>query len=94
MSARRIENGVQRGASIFLEVDGRRLHGYSGETLATVMLAADVVSFGRRRSGEPRMPVCNMGACYECVVVLSGVGQVRSCMIMAESGMKVSTGEP
>lgn len=44
-------------------------------------------------SGEPRGPLCGMGICFECRAVIDGKTQSRSCQILCEQGMEVSTGK-
>jgi predicted molibdopterin-dependent oxidoreductase YjgC len=83
---------VERGPSFDIEVDGERLKAFEGETLAAVLLAA-----GRRlmrttpRYGAPRGMYCGMGICYDCLMVVNGVPNVRACQTLAQRGMKVQT---
>jgi hypothetical protein len=44
-------------------------------------------------SGEPRGPLCGMGICFECRVVINGIRHCRSCQILCEAGMDVRTDE-
>ncbi|MHB1160204.1 MAG: (2Fe-2S)-binding protein [Chloroflexota bacterium] len=86
---------VQRGEPIDLLVDGEPLLAYAGETIAAALTAA-----GRRvfrhapGTGEPRGMFCAIGVCFECLVTVEGMGQVRSCMVPVRPGMRVSLGEP
>lgn len=40
-------------------------------------------------SGERRGPNCLMGVCFECMMVIDGVPNQQSCLIVAKEGMKV-----
>lgn len=40
-------------------------------------------------SGERRGPNCLMGVCFECMMVINGVPNQQSCLIVAEDGMQV-----
>ena len=42
-------------------------------------------------SGEPRAPLCGMGICFECRVTINGALHQRSCQILCEPGMRVTT---
>jgi aerobic-type carbon monoxide dehydrogenase small subunit (CoxS/CutS family) len=42
-------------------------------------------------AGSPRGVLCNMGICYECLVVVDGE-TVRSCTTLVEPGMNVERG--
>ena len=92
MTATRIEDGVRRPDPVAIEVDGVRVDAYPGESLATALLAAGVHAFRRTQQDGPRGPVCNMGVCFECVVVVDGEPFVRACATPVREGMQVRTG--
>jgi D-hydroxyproline dehydrogenase subunit gamma len=92
MTATRVEDGVRRPPPVAIEVDGARVDAYPGESLATALLALGVRAFRRTRSSAPRGPVCNMGVCFECVVVVDGEPGVRACATQVREGMRVETG--
>ena len=85
----RIDHGVERPAPFDISVNGQTVSCHPGETLATALLAAGVGVFRRTASNAPRMPVCNMGVCFDCVVTVSGHGIVRACMTPVARGMEV-----
>jgi sarcosine oxidase subunit alpha len=92
--ARRIGQGVTRGAALTIEVDGRQLEGFNGETLATVLLANGVAAFRQDRDGRPRAPYCMMGVCFECLLrdLTQPPGHwQRACLIPARQGMRLAT---
>jgi succinate dehydrogenase/fumarate reductase-like Fe-S protein len=61
--------------------DGRDLPARVGESLATALLAAGVLSFRETPvSGTARGPLCLMGACFDCLVEVEGVPNVQACM--------------
>lgn len=82
---------VRRGAPIDLLVDGEVIPAYDGETIAAALTAA-----GRRvfrhtiDGGAPRGVFCGIGICFDCLVDVEGMGQVRSCMVGVSPGMRVS----
>lgn len=61
----------------------------------TVAVAMTIASAACRRSvsGETRGPLCGMGICFECRVVINGSPHCRSCQIVCEPGMDVRTNE-
>ena len=81
-----------RGPSFTVEVDGRPLPAHEGETILTVLLAAGYQALRRRRDGSPAGAYCAMGGCFDCVVTVDGVPDVRSCMTPATPGCRVETG--
>jgi D-hydroxyproline dehydrogenase subunit gamma len=62
---------------------------------ATVAVAVMIAGQPCRKSvnGEPRGPLCGMGICFECRVVIDGTPHCKSCQILCAPGMKVSTNE-
>lgn len=79
----------QRGEDIVFEFDGKRIECFRGETIATALLAADVHEFNTLPSGAPRQPLCNMGTCFDCCVVVDGAPLTRACLTYAVEGMAV-----
>ncbi|MFK4728896.1 (2Fe-2S)-binding protein [Agromyces mediolanus] len=82
----------ERGDAVEITVDGRPVACFAGETVATAMLAAGVPAFSHR-NGEPRIPLCNMGTCFECGVTVDGVPLTRSCLAPVRDGMRIETSE-
>lgn len=62
---------------------------------ATVAVAMAIAGQPCRTSvtGEPRGPLCGMGICFECRAVVNGVPHSRSCQLLCEPDMEVSTDE-
>lgn len=76
--------------NITLTVDETVVRVAPGTTVAAAALMAGTqtrVSI----TGEPRGPLCGMGICFECRVTINGVLHQRSCQILCESGMRVTT---
>ena len=42
-------------------------------------------------TGEPRGPLCGMGICFECRATINGVPHCRTCQILCEAGMEITT---
>lgn len=71
--------------------NGEEVHAYRGETLAAALLAHGITGTSRTREGLPRLPLCNMGTCFDCAVTVDGVPMVRSCLTPVAESMEVST---
>jgi predicted molibdopterin-dependent oxidoreductase YjgC len=88
----RMTAAVERGRTLSMLVDGRRLEAYEGESIAAALLAS-----GSRttrwtvRAGEPRGYFCGMGVCQDCLVTVDGLPNVRACMTPARDGLRVET---
>jgi aerobic-type carbon monoxide dehydrogenase small subunit (CoxS/CutS family) len=72
--------------------DGEQVSAWAGDSIAMALWAVGQQTLRNSSSvGEPRGVLCNMGICYECLVVVDGA-TVRSCTTMVRSGMKVQRG--
>jgi sarcosine oxidase subunit alpha len=82
----------EREQRVTVEVDGAPVACFAGETIATVLLADGVGAF-TTREGEPRQPLCNMGTCFDCAVVVDGRPLTRACLTPVVDGMRILTGQ-
>lgn len=73
-----------------LMINGNSVPVAQGTSVAAALLQSGVAS-RKSISGEPRNPLCAMGVCMECCATVNGVKHVRTCQVMAESGMEVVT---
>ena len=89
--ALRLETNVQRGPEVHLLVDEEAIVAYEGETVAAALLAAGRRAFRHTVSSEPRGIFCGIGLCFDCLVTVEGVGNVRACLTPVREGMKVIT---
>jgi predicted molibdopterin-dependent oxidoreductase YjgC len=78
---------------ITLTIDGKKISVAEGTTVAAAILSSGIGTFRTSVSGERRAPLCGMGTCFECRVTIDGLKHQRSCMRIAENGMKVVAGE-
>lgn len=91
MSSRRISR-VRRGRPFEIEVDGRVVEAYQGETVATAILAAGIRSFWQDEYGfAPGRVFCNMGVCQQCLVTINRQPNCQACKTLVQPGMKVET---
>ncbi|GAA1441636.1 (2Fe-2S)-binding protein [Leifsonia poae] len=82
----------ERQQPVTVDVDGMPVACFAGETIATVLLADGVTAFATR-GGEPRQPLCNMGTCFDCSVVVDGIPLTRACLTPVADGMSIRTGQ-
>jgi sarcosine oxidase subunit alpha len=79
------------GALVHITVDGRRVEAREGESVAAAVLAAGFTSCRTTPvSGAPRAPFCMMGACFDCLVTIDGVGNRQACMVVVREGMAIT----
>lgn len=72
--------------------DGKPVEAIAGEPIAAALMAAGVKSFRTtERKGEPRGIFCAIGRCTDCMMIVNGRPNVRTCVTSVEDGMKVET---
>ncbi|MEO3823912.1 (2Fe-2S)-binding protein [Actinomadura sp. B10D3] len=74
-----------------ITVDGETLAGREGQTIAGVLLACGLRSWRRSPTGTPRGVFCGIGVCFDCLVTVNGVRDVRACLRRARDGDAVTT---
>jgi D-hydroxyproline dehydrogenase subunit gamma len=74
-----------------ITVDGEPVDGVAGQTIAGVLLASGRRTWRSGPSGAPRGVFCGIGACFDCLVTVNGVRDVRACRRRARDGDAVAT---
>lgn len=80
--SQRITKNVTRPAAVTIQLNGRDVTAYEGESLATVLIAAGVVR-----------TYCNMGVCFDCLVEIEDQGRtarVRACLTAVRAGLRIT----
>jgi D-hydroxyproline dehydrogenase subunit gamma len=77
---------------VIVTVNGQRVAVSPRSTVAVAVTLA-AAPCRTSSSGEPRGPLCGMGICFECRVAINGTLHCRSCQILCQPGMEVSTDE-
>ena len=72
--------------------DGKAMEGYKGEPIAAALKAAGVmVHRYTKRTHQPRGIFCAIGRCTDCVMVVDGKPNIRTCITPLAEGMHVQT---
>jgi len=72
--------------------EGQEVTAWAGDSIAMALWAEGSQALrNSSRDGEPRGVLCNMGICYECLVVVDGV-TMRACTTPVKAGMQVARG--
>jgi hypothetical protein len=87
------EDPVEPGATaaITVHVDGLPVSGLAGQTIAGILLGAGRGSWRSTRRGRPRGVFCGIGVCYDCLLTVNGLSDVRACQRRAADGDVITT---
>ncbi|MFJ5840621.1 (2Fe-2S)-binding protein [Streptomyces shenzhenensis] len=78
---------------ICVTVDGERLDARQGQTVAGLLMSRGRVSWRTTAgTGRPRGLFCGIGVCFDCLVTVNGLGDVRACQRLVADGDVVETG--
>lgn len=73
-------------------VDGKNVSAIEGEPIAAALLAAGIRKFREtKRFHKPRGIFCAIGRCTDCVMIVDGIPNVRTCVTPVRDGMIVQT---
>lgn len=82
----------KKGEKVNFYYNGKEVEGYEGEPIAAALMNAGVWAHRyTRKKKEPRGIFCAIGRCTDCVMVVDGEINVRTCITPLRAGMKVET---
>ena len=77
---------------VFFVFDGEEMKGKQGDTIATALIANGVRSFRvTEKQKSNRGVFCGIGQCSDCLVVVDGVSNIKSCITLLNDGMVIAT---
>lgn len=83
---------LAEAATVALTIDGESITARVTDSVAAALLAAGRVACRETAvSNTRRGPYCLMGVCFDCLVVIDGVGNRQSCLVRVREGMRVET---
>ena len=83
--------GVVRGAPVTIHIEGRDVVAFEGETvLAALWADGEHLLHTTARNREPRGFFCGMGVCFDCLVTVDGLLNVRACLEPVRLNMRVA----
>ena len=73
-----------------IEVDGQLMLAREGEPIAAALVASGRLDLRyTEKRNEPRGLFCGIGRCTDCVMMVDGQPNVRTCVTPVRSGMKI-----
>ncbi len=90
--AKRILKGVERGQPFEIEVDGKKIVAYEGESIGAALLVAGRKTLRHTNKLEqPRGLYCGIGLCQECRMTINGIPNTQACQTLATPGCRIET---
>lgn len=92
IEAHPIIDSYEKGKQVTFSFDDKEMKGYEGESIAAALHAAGVMT--RRytaKQHKPRGVFCCIGRCTDCVMIVNGQPNVRTCITPLEEGISVET---
>ncbi|WP_027185083.1 (2Fe-2S)-binding protein [Desulfovibrio inopinatus] len=81
-----------KGKQVTFTCDGKEIIGIEGEPIASALFAAGLrVHRYTSRRHEPRGMFCAIGRCSDCVMIVDGKPNIRTCVTPLVAGMNVQT---
>lgn len=72
--------------------DGKIMSGLEGEPIAIALEAAGVMIHRyTKKHHEPRGIFCAIGRCTDCVMIVDGKANIRTCITPLKEGMDIKT---
>ncbi len=87
-----ILGAFEKGRKVRFTFDGRTLEGFEGEPVAVALRSNGVMVHRYTiKRNEPRGVFCAIGRCTDCIMVVDGVPNVRTCVEPLKEGMVIQT---
>ena len=83
---------TEKRKMVTLKVDGAAVPAFEGEAIAAALIASGrrVFRYTAKRR-EPRGVFCALGRCTDCMMIVNGQPNVRTCVTPARDGMVIQT---
>ena len=77
-------------AMVSISIDDEVVRVAAGQSVAAAVLAHGL-AWTRRTplSDTPRAPLCMMGVCFECLMVIDDVPNRQACLVTVADGMRI-----
>jgi len=82
----------EKGRRIQFTFDGKTMEGFEDEPIAIALHSNGVmVHRYTTKRNEPRGIFCAIGRCTDCIMVVNGIPNVRTCVEQLKEGMVIQT---
>ncbi len=84
-------DGSGKKPDMTVYVNGAETPAWEGETVAGLMLRLPEAGRASTVGGDPRLPYCQMGVCFECLAIVDGVASRQGCLVPVRQGMRIDS---
>ncbi len=78
--------------TVTIYFDGKPIEALANEPISAALVNAGIVAFRTtHKHGEPRGIFCAIGRCTDCMMIVDGVPNTRTCVTAVRDGMHVQT---
>lgn len=83
---------LKNAEAVTIYVDGEKITARNGEMIAAALIANGKEIFRYTNNHhEPRSLYCGIGRCTDCVMIVDGIPNVRTCVTPVKEGMIIET---
>lgn len=83
---------IEKGRRIQFTFDGNSMEGFEDEPIAMALRSNGVMVHRRTtKKNEPRGIFCAIGRCTDCIMIVNGIPNVRTCVEQLKEGMVIQT---
>jgi len=83
---------LDKKKKIRIYVDGKEMEAYEGDMIASALLSNEKKAFRiTKKEKKPRGVFCAIGRCTDCIMIVDGIPNIRTCITPVKEGMKIDT---
>lgn len=83
---------IEEEETVNITVDGKPIKARKGEMIIAALLANGIIiNRYTKKQHKPRGLFCGIGQCTDCVMVVDGCPNVRTCVTPVREGMVIET---
>ncbi len=82
----------EKKRKVLIEVNGKNIEAEEGEPISAALMAAGVCVFHyTKKNRAPRGFFCAVGRCSDCLMIVDGIPNIRTCVTPVRAKMKIET---
>ena len=87
-----IIDDYKKGKKVTFIYNGENMTGFEGEPIAAALRAQGILTHRyTKKLNKPRGIFCAIGRCTDCVMIVDGIPNIRTCITPLREGMIVET---